>query len=403
MIVLKENTNINENTFLNKKREKEFIQKQNKPNFDNHENHYHYHKNDKYNKFVPNINYHHFKYYPKGKYNYNRDYQNKSRYGHYNYQKKISYRWNENRIPDVRDYKKSYQNKFSGDIRNISNCDIFSPQSISLKEKDEENSWNSFPCSTNLNSPINSFNYKNLNKNIQDNQENVNNENEFKVSPNLENKEKQELKETKLEEMDKEEEDLLKTNKKIEKYKFFDRNEIKIKENPLKCFEIYPQNIFEYNMTKSTNKNDKNNIETENISLESCYLLSKIHNWRLVSKFVPVSSLKKENFEKIIEKIEENEEKKEKDKNKNMKEDIKSYLVYSEKYEEIIDGYLKENENKKKKIKCEIHNRKLISSQFQYDLLEIKNKIKKNKYELNFLNNQKDILCDAIDGNKILD
>ena len=173
---------------------------------------------------------------------------------------------------------------------------------------------------------------------------------------------------------------------------------MKIEENPLKYFEIYPINLFEFNEPKSIDKDVKNNLGICKLSLESCYLLAKIPNWRLVSKFVPIPSLKKENFEKILETS--YEEGNITGKNKIMREDIMPNLVYFEKYENLVDGYLKENENKKKKIKYDIRNRKLISSQFQYDLLEIKNKIQRNKYELNFLKAQNDILCDAIGENR---
>ena len=395
MSFFKENTNSRKNIYLCKKREKESLQKENKPNFDNYYKYNHSHKNEKYEKYAPNKYCYNFKkFFPKEKYYYIRDYQNKR--NNYSSPKKYYYRWNQNKYLNKRDYNNSYQNNFYGEIRNISNCDILSPQSIALKEKDEENSWNSFPCSTNLNSPIksnNGFNSKKINK-----QDNLNNENDLKFSPS-ENKEKQNLKEeNRSEEIDTEKEGIIKINKKIAKYKFFDRNEMKIEENPLKYFEIYPKNLFEFNEPKSIDKDVKNNLGICKLSLESCYLLAKIPNWRLVSKFVPIPSLKKENFEKILETS--YEEGNITGKNKIMREDIMPNLVYFEKYENLVDGYLKENENKKKKIKYDIRNRKLISSQFQYDLLEIKNKIQRNKYELNFLKAQNDILCDAIGENR---
>ena len=43
-------------------------------------------------------------------------------------------------------------------------------------------------------------------------------------------------------------------------------------------------------------------------------------------------------------------------------------------------------ENKKKQVKKDIFNKKYIISQYHYDILKLKNKIKQNIYKINYLN-----------------
>lgn len=134
-------------------------------------------------------------------------------------------------------------------------------------------------------------------------------------------------------------------NVKSTSYVPFDRNSIDIKTpSPLDDFEVYPQNLYTLNSNINIPKNINTSEPIKNVlnelSFKSCYLLSKIPNWRLVSKFVPISSLKQEKFEKINE--EEDLEKKDKNDEK------KSFLVYSEKFEDMVENYLDENKNKKR-------------------------------------------------------
>ena len=93
---------------------------------------------------------------------------------------------------------------------------------------------------------------------------------------------------------------------------------------------------------------------------------------------MPISSLKQEKFEKINEEG-ENLEKKEKNDEK------KSFLVYSEKFEDMVDSYLDENKNKKRELEADIFGMKSIVGQYHYDISFIKNKIQNNKYKLNYL------------------
>ena len=166
------------------------------------------------------------------------------------------------------------------------------------------------------------------------------------------------------------------------------QNTIEICEKTDENFIVYPENILDFNYnTKITSKNcdfpKKCNPNTENnsIKVDSCYLLSKIQNWRLVSKFVPISSLKTENYQKILD-FSEKEKKQPGEPPKNKK---KTHLVYSENYEIIVEDLLEENRNKKKEIKKDILNIESIINNFHYDALSIKNKIKQHKYEIDCL------------------
>ena len=388
-----ENINSNQSDYLRKKRHDEPVQKENKPDFEN------YDKYHKYGKYCPNEKYRCFNKFhskfTKDNYYYNRSYKYRNNY--YNSSKKYYKSGYPNKFYEKKDYKNYCQNNSPEEIRNISNYEMILPQTISLKEKEEESSSNSYPASTNFASPIKSLNSKKLSEYRS---EDINNEIGFKFSEDLEKKEKYNLEDCKIEGKEKED-DFLNINNKLPKYNYFNKDLIKIEENPLKYFEIYPKNLFVFKRNIQR-ENYKINIETKNnISLDSCYLLAKIPNWRLVSKFLPVSALKKEKFKKILEKIDEDENE-HIGKNVIKNGEIKSHILYCEKYEEIVDGYLKEKMNKIKDIKYENFNRKLISTQIQRDILDIKNKILQKKYEIDLLNVQKDNLCNAIEDIKIL-
>ena len=94
---------------------------------------------------------------------------------------------------------------------------------------------------------------------------------------------------------------------------------------------------------------------------------------------------------KESEKEPDNEGEKKKEKEK------KSYLVYSEKYEEIVDKSLEQIMPKKKKVKKDIFNKRYIIAQYNYDILKLKNKLKQNKYIINYLNIKLENSRNAID------
>ena len=132
------------------------------------------------------------------------------------------------------------------------------------------------------------------------------------------------------------------------------------------------------------------------LSLKSCYLLAKIPNWRLVTNFVPGSKLTNEKFDKIIP-LDEDEEKNEGAPEK--KEEIKYSLVYSDKYEDIVDKFLEENIGMKKNIKSRIFNEESIIAQYHYNTLKLKNKLKQGLFRINYLNIKHENLKNAIEEN----
>ena len=52
---------------------------------------------------------------------------------------------------------------------------------------------------------------------------------------------------------------------------------------------------------------------------------------------------------------------------------------------------------KKRQVKKDIFNQKYIIAQFQYDILKYKNKIKQNKYNINYLNIKQENTKNALD------
>ena len=435
------NGNSNGNNYLSKKRLEEDIPM---------ENRYHYDKYDKCDKYrghsrYTNMNYIHSKPPPGNNY-----YNTSSRYSnnYYNNQKTFHNNSYSNKIPQKRDYKKPYQ-KYSNQnvnegIRNLSHCDMPSPPPLSIKQKPDGDSLKSIASTTagelkgGLNGSSNGINIKNINKLVsnftsrlppgrvqpifQNCQQNII---EIKLtSPsNLKYKDKknsdykEENKKWRKEEKDKEDEIPIfkfpKPSEKLLNYQPFNRNSIKIEENPLENFEIYSKNLFELNshniprkINNSTINEAINNNNVENIiSIKSCYLLAKIPNWRLVTNFVPASSLTEEKFKNIIP-LDEDERKDEivKDPDKEGKEGEKkkekpkkSYLVYSDKYDEIVDKSLEPLMHKKKQVKKDIFNKRYIIAQYNYDILKLKNKLKQNKYIINYLNIKLENSRNAID------
>lgn len=274
-----------------------------------------------------------------------------------------------------KEYKKPVNINFAEGVRNISNCEMLSPQStcLSLNENIEENSLRSFSELTNFTSPYKPHYQQ------KESQEQICYHKEYRDdvrSPNGHDEEEK---------------------KDMEKK----QNTIEICEKTDENFIVYPENILDFNCNaKFTTKNcdfpKKCNANPENnsIKVDSCYLLSKIPNWRLVSKFVPISSLKAENFQKILD-FSEKEQKHPREPPENEK---KTHLVYSENYEKIVEDLLEENRNKKKEIKKDILNIQSIIGNFHYDALPIKNKIKQHKFEIDRLKIRSEELEKVIDA-----
>ena len=435
------NGNSSGNNYLSKKRLEDDIPMDNRYHYDKYEKFDKYGNHGRYN----NMNYIHSKP-PQG----NNYYNASSRYrgNYYNNPKSFHSNSYSNKLGPKRDYKKPYQ-KYSNQnvnegIRNLSHCDMPSPPPLSIKQKPDGDSLKSIASTTagelkgGLNGSSNGINIKNINKLVsnftsrlppgrvqpifQNCQQNII---EIKLtSPsNLKYKDKknsdykEDNKKWRKEEKDKEDEIPIfkfpKPSEKLLNYQPFNRNSIKIEENPLENFEIYSKNLFELNshniprkINNSTINEAINNNNVENIvSIKSCYLLAKIPNWRLVTNFVPASSLTEEKFKNIIP-LDEDERKDEivKDPDKEGKEGEKkkekpkkSYLVYSDKYDEIVDKSLEPLMHKKKQVKKDIFNKRYIIAQYNYDILKLKNKLKQNKYIINYLNIKLENSRNAID------
>ena len=433
------NGNTNGNNYLNKKRLEEDIQMDNR---------YHY---DRYEKFDKNVNhgrYNNMNYSHSKPIQGNMYYNTGPRYRSYYYNNPKSYHGNgySSKFVPKRDYKKPYQKNsypnVNEGIRNLSNCEMPSPPSLSLKNRHDADSLKSISSSTagesksSLNDSNNGFNIKSINKLISNFTSHITSGREKIIfqdyPPNFKYKEKknsayyEERLKCKKEEDDDEDEEMPifqfpKVPEKLLNYEPFNKNSVKIEENPIENFEMYPNNIFEINMNNFTRKSysspknepNKNNFRN-NLSIKSCYLLAKIPNWRLVTNFVPASQLTSEKFKNIMpiqensddeddDRTEELEPKKNDSKNEEKgdepkkDEPIKSFLVYSDKFEEIVDKSLEQLDHKRKQVKRDIFNKKYIIAQYHYDILKLKNKIKQNKYKINYLNIKQENTSSVID------
>ena len=403
------------NSFLNKKRLDEDIQMDDR---------YHCGKYEKFDKYGNHGRYNNMNYSYSKPLQGNSYYNTGSRYRGNHYNKPFHGNYQPNKLGPKRDYKKPYQ-KYSNSnanegIRNLSHCEMPSPKRDSESIKSAENKSNSIRTI----SSNNGINLKdlNINKFVSNlngipngrghpifNQQNINIAIKLTSPPNLKYKDskiseyKEENKKWKKDEEEDEEIPIFKCPKLPEKlinYEPFNRNSVKIEENPIENFEIYPKNLYEVNINNFTRKFNNstirdsiNNDNIENaLSIKSCYLLAKIRNWRLVTNFVPASALTEEKFKNIIP-LDEEKEKKENGQPK------KSYLVYSEKFEEIVDKSLEQIMHKKKQVKKDIFNKKYIIAQFHYDILKLKNKIKQYKYKVDFLNIKQENIKNVLDEN----
>ena len=389
MSLFYENFNSSGSTYLAKKRLKEPSKMDSHQSYDQYNK---YRNNDSRPKYTSMNSHHSYSF--KGNYNSRNNYT-------YNSKNFYSNRYQKNY--ERREPKKVHQKNLDEGIRNLSNYDgddVFSQHTLSK----EEHSLNSFSTSTNFNSPYklnDRYNSKDVSKLVSNitgksrsyHQENYiqNTSNEiapkYRSESNPKTKREKDLTEAHLE--------IPYPNEKYKNYVPFDRDSIDIKSpSPLDDFEVYPKNLYTLNVNtiipKNTNTSESNKNVLNELSFKSCYLLSKIPNWRLVSKFVPISSLKQEKFEKIIEE-EDRLEKKEKNDEK------KSFLVYSEKFEDMVENYLDENKNKKKELEADILGMKSIVGQYHYDISFIKNKIQHNKYKLNYLDVKSQNLCSRIE------
>ena len=422
------NGNSKGNYYLNKKRHKEDIPINSIYRFEKSDKFQNYGNHGKYN----NSNYGYSKQLQENNY-----YNTSSTFcSNYNNSKPFYNKGYFNKQEPKRGYKKSlqyhsYQNINEG-IRNLSNCEISSPPLLSFKYKQDLDSLKSFSSSTlddsnsNLTDSNIIFNIKNINKLLT----NINSykplkkDNYIFKNYSIFNRQKQKIQIYKNEynekfkkNVEEDEEEIFSFFKfpepslKLLNYEPFNRDCIKIEENPLDNFEIYPKNLYEINTNFIKKPNsaktefEKNENLRNVLPLKSCYLLSKIPNWRLVTNFVPSSFLTKEKYtniipleddERIVKKEQlKNDLRKEEEKEKN--KSISSYLIYSEKFEIIIERSLKQIEQKKKHLNKNIFNKKYIISQYSNDILKIKNGIKQNIYKIKYLDIKLENLSDSLD------
>ena len=178
--------------------------------------------------------------------------------------------------------------------------------------------------------------------------------------------------------------------------------------NPLDKFVLFPNNLYDINIAAINNSIKKNNGLlgkdstkrnglNDTLSLEPCYLLAKIPNWRLVTNFVPGAKLTNEKFEKIIA-LDEDEDKEHNTICKDEKNGKYSW-IYSDKYEEEVEKYLEENNTMKKNVKSSIFNEELIISQYQFNSLKLKNNLKQGNFRINYLDAKIENLKNAIEEN----
>ena len=355
--------NSSRNTFLNKKRQEDDIPI---------ENRYHYPRYSKYDKYTTHSRYNNLNYFhsrpPPGNNYYN------SRYHNDNYlPSQKSYR---------RDFKKPYQKyplpNSNENIRNLSHCEMTpSPPSSQKKSEDTTSKLSESNGSSSLN-------IRNLNKLVSNiAQQNINIQFKLEEAKNEEDEELPILK-------------LPKLSEKKNNFESFNRNLIDLEENPLENFDLYPKNLFEKGksnlsrVAKESSVSKYINNFKNIIQLNSCYLLAKIPNWRLVTNFVPASALKQEKFENFILL----------DETTNGDWGLvqeKPALVFCEKYEEIVDKFLEQNKKKNKQVEMAIYNFQFIIAQYHNDILKIKNKINQNKFKINYLNIKQENSRNAIE------
>ena len=436
------NGNSNGNNYLSKKRLEEDIPIDNRYHFDKYDKFDKYGNHGRYN----NMNYIHSK--PSNGNNY---YGNSSRYrsNYYNNPKSFHGNSYSNKPVPKRDYKKSYQKYSNEGIRNLSHCEMPSPPPLSLKQKSDSDSLKNISSTSGDTKSIRSLgsntglNLKDINKLVSNitniptgrgqpifNQQSINIGIKLGSPSNLKFKEKgisefkEENKKWRKDEDNKEDEipifNFPKPSEKLLNYEPFNKSLIKIEPNPLDEFEIYPKKLFEFNKNNcprkpynTTIKESNNNDNIENtLSIKSCYLLAKIRNWKLVTKFIPASYLTKEKFKNIIPLDEDKEDggrteetnsskiSNQKGEDPKKEKEKKFYLVYSEKFEENVEKSLEPMMQRKKQVKRDIFNKKYIIAQYHYDILKLKNKIKQNKFKINYLNINQENLKAALEGGK---
>ena len=373
------------NSYLNKKRS------------DDDSKNYRYDRYEKYDKFDKYSNHYHKTYHsimPNNYYNSNSRYKNSyyppsKNYHNSNYLNKNDMR---------RDYKSSYQKYSNNDegIRNLSHMEIPSPnhkKEDKIKgHSEKDNLIKNYQIVSNIVNKgcqhiFQSQQNINIKINVNSNSIKLNNEKEKDKEKKIDKNKYSNIKEN----IKKEDSFLLKVPKPTPKIKLecFNRNSIIIQENPIFSFEAYPNNLLDFSkknyiLDNENINNNCNNNKDCNFNLNSCYLLSKIHNWKLVSNFVSPSFLSEEKFENIP--IEQNLKEK------------KNFIIYDSKYEYMLEKNLVTG--RKNKLLNDIYGIKYSIDKTDNDILKIKNKIKEKEFKLKCLSIKKDSIDKALKENR---
>lgn len=178
-----------------------------------------------------------------------------------------------------------------------------------------------------------------------------------------------------------------------ERYESFDRNSVKIETNPYENYEIYSDNLYDlnYNITKtklSNSLNQKESInETEDeekinkvAQLKSCYLFSRLHNWRVVTSFIPALTLHQEKFSSLLSQI-SNEPQLE----------TKSHIVYKDGLEKRLNKILEGTNNERERVNREINKKRANLNRIKAEQEKVKLKIKQNEFALGCITNKEEL------------
>ena len=283
--------------------------------------------------------------------------------------KKKEFFKNSNNNDSYRRHFKKFNDSINNEnIINLSNCEIISspPLSHSSTKSTEYLERTSRINSPNNKNVVNIYSLNNRNESINFSDSSNNKQSNINIKSSDNNKESN------------------KSN--------IDKNTININlQNPLDEFVLYPDYLYQINsksnnnLIQSNNKaiNEKNkNMISDVLAFKSSYLLKKIPNWRLVTKFVPGKELSKEQYDNIITLNEDLD----KDGNNEKFTKGKKYpIICNDKYEDMVEDFIKDNINKKKSINSRIFYEKLIIVQYHNDILKFKNKLKQGIFKINYL------------------
>jgi len=414
------NTNSSGNNYLGRKRPEDDIPSYYYDKYDKFDK-YGGHSNPRYNN---SMNYMYSKPPPKM----NNYYSTNSRYynNYYNRPKPFYNNMGYSSGLQKRDYRKPYQ-KISAPgsnegVRNLSHCDMPSSSPLSMPNRKSTESLKTSTEASTSDIKNTNLNLKNLNKYVPNmsqghpiiSQQNINiniklSSSSTNLKFNRDNKDESK-KWKKKEDLERRYDLQLipfpQPSPSLTNFRPFDKSLVKLEPNPLEKFVLYPNHLYELNMTAIYNSMKRSNgtpikelinrdLISDILSLKSCYLVAKIPNWRLVTNFVPASKLTNEKFSKIIALDEDEEENKE----KTEKNQLKYSLIYNDKYEDIVDKFLEENISMKRNIKSRIFNEESIIAQYHYNTMKLKNKLKQGFFRINYLNNKYENLKNAVEEN----